>query len=73
LLRTLVLSSRVYFEEREFNPSNREDEQTVFDVAANWKLNPNVQIRGGYRYATQDSLFNSFDDHAFTIAVRFFP
>lgn len=73
LLRTLVLTSRVYFEEREFNPSNRQDEQTVFDVGANWKLNPNVQIRGGYRFATQDSAVNAFDDHAFTIAVRFFP
>lgn len=73
LLRTLVVSGRLYFENREFNPSNREDDQTVFDVGANWKLNPNVQIRGGYRFATQDSPVNPFDDHSFTIAVRFFP
>lgn len=73
LLRTLVLSSRLYFENREFNPSNREDDQTVFNVGANWKLNPNVQIQGGYRFATQDSTINPFDDHSVSIAIRFFP
>jgi hypothetical protein len=75
LLRTLVLSSRLYFETREFNPSNREDDQTVFSAGANWKLNPNVQISGGYRFASQESVISAFefDDHSFTIAVRFFP
>ena len=73
LLRTLVLSSSLYFENREFNPSNREDDQTVFSAGANWKLNPNVQISGNYRFATQDSSVNPFDDHSVTIAVRFFP
>ena len=73
LLRTLVLSGGVFFETREFNPSNREDDQTVFNLGANWKLNPNVQIRGGYRYATQDSVVNPFDDHSLSIAIRFFP
>ncbi|MCR9194041.1 MAG: outer membrane beta-barrel protein [Hyphomonas sp.] len=73
LLRTLVLTSRISFENREFNPSNREDDLTVFNVGANWKLNPNVQIRGGYTYASQDSTVNPFDDHTFSIAIRFFP
>ncbi|MCR9079572.1 MAG: outer membrane beta-barrel protein [Hyphomonadaceae bacterium] len=73
LLRTLVLTSQLSFENREFNPSNREDDQTVFNVGANWKLNPNVQIQGGYRFATQDSNVNPFDDHSVTIAIRFFP
>ncbi|NQY97391.1 MAG: outer membrane beta-barrel protein [Henriciella sp.] len=73
LLRNLVLSSNVYFETREFNPSNREDEQTVFSASANWKLNPNVHIRGGYSFATQDSPVASFDDQRFTIALRIFP
>lgn len=73
LLRTLVLSSSLYFENREFNPSNREDDQTVFSAGANWKLNPNVQISGNYRFATQDSNVNAFDDHSFTVALRFFP
>lgn len=73
LLRTLVLTSRVSFENRQFNPSNREDDLTLFSVGANWKLNPNVQVRGGYTFATQDSTVNPFDDHRVTIALRFFP
>ena len=73
LLRTLVLTSQVAFENRQFNPSNREDDLTVFNVGANWKLNPNVQIRGGYTYATQDSTINPFDDHTISVAIRFFP
>ena len=73
LLRTLLLSGDVYFETREFNPSGREDEQTVFDLGATWKLNPNVQLQGGYRHVNQDSVFDSFDDNIFTITLRFFP
>ena len=73
LLRTLDLSGEANIENREFNPSTREDEQTVLDLGATWKLNPNVQVRGGYRFTTQDSNFDSFDDNTFTISLRFFP
>lgn len=73
LLRTLLLSGDAYFETREFNPIGREDDQTVFDLAATWKLNPNMQLRGGYRHVNQDSVFDSFDDNIFTITLRFFP
>ncbi len=73
LLRSLVLSSGMYFETREFNPSNREDEQTSFNVGATWKMNSNIHVRGGYRFVTQDSLFDPFDDNVFTLSVRFFP
>lgn len=73
LLRTLVLTSQISFENRQFNPSNREDDLTLLNLGANWKLNPNVQIRGGYTYANQDSEFNPFDDHRISVAIRFFP
>ncbi len=73
LLRTLVLTSRLAFENRQFNPSNREDDLTIFNLGANWKLNPNVQIRGGYAFTSQDSTVNPFDDHTLSIAIRFFP
>ena len=73
LLRTLVLTSRVSFENRQFNPSNREDDLTVLNLGANWKLNPNVQIRGGYSFASQDSTVNPFDDHTLSVTIRFFP
>lgn len=73
LLRTVVLSGEAYIENREFNPSAREDEQTVLDLGATWKLNPNIQVRGGYTFTTQDSDFNPFDDNTFTIALRLFP
>ena len=73
LLRTLVLSGDTYFETREFNPSTREDDLTVFDIGATWKMNRNVQIRGGYRFISQDSNVDEFDDNVLSVAIRFFP
>ena len=73
LLRTVILSGGLNYETREFNPGNREDEQTTFDVGAVWKLNQNIQVRGGYRFTKQESDFDPFEDNVLSLRLSFFP
>ena len=73
LLRTIILSGSLNYETREFNPFDREDEQTTFDVGAVWKLNRNIQVRGGYRFTKQESDFDPFEDNVISLRLSFFP
>ncbi|MEL6666079.1 MAG: outer membrane beta-barrel protein [Pseudomonadota bacterium] len=73
LLRTVILSGSLNYETREFNPFDREDEQTTFDVGAVWKLNQNIQVRGGYRFTKQESDFDPFEDNVLSLRLSFFP
>lgn len=73
LLRTVILSGDLAFENRDFNPTTRQDDQTRFSLGATWKLNPNIRLRGGYSYITQDSDFDAFDENLLTVSVSFFP
>ncbi|MEM7327212.1 MAG: outer membrane beta-barrel protein [Pseudomonadota bacterium] len=78
LMRNVVLSGDVTFEEREFPAvplvrPERTDEQVGYGFGATWKVNRNMHLLGGYQYTDRDSNFEPFDESRIFITLRLFP
>ena len=57
----------------DFENIDREDDRINLNVGANWKLNKNLWIEGGYELTDQTSSFQEFTDNRFLIKMRVFP
>jgi|GEM_PF-489565 len=73
LRRNLLLTANASYEQREFDPIDREDDQTGFGAGATWKVNRNIHVLGGIGYSTRDSDFEPFDETRASITVVFYP
>ena len=73
LLRNVVLTGDIVFEERDFSVINRTDEQTGYGVGATWKVNRNMHLLGGYQFTDRESDIEPFDESRVFITLRWFP
>lgn len=78
LMRNIVLSGNVDFEEREFPAvpllrPERTDEQVAYSVGATWKINRNMHLLGGYEFTDRESNFEPFDESRVFFTLRLFP
>lgn len=73
LLRNVVLTGDVTFEERDFSVINRTDEQVGYGVGATWKVNRNMHLLGGYQFSDRESDVEPFDESRVFVTLRLFP
>lgn len=73
LLRNVVLTGDVLFEERDFSAIGRTDEQTGYGAGATWKVNRNIHLQGGFQYTDNESDFEPFDESRVFVTLRLFP
>ena len=51
----------------------REDDRVNLQLGANWKINPNIWLEGGYQVIDQTSDVQSFTDNRALLKMRIFP
>ncbi len=75
LRRNVLLFGRAAYEEREYDEVSREDENTVFEVGATYKLNKRVHTSGFFRFRDRTSTedFETFDRNVFGVSVTLYP
>ena len=73
LMRKVSLNGGARLARFDFENIDREDDRINLNLGANWKLNKNLWIEGGYELMDQSSSFQEFTDNRFVIKMRVFP
>lgn len=55
LMRNIIVSVGVDFENNDFEGLAREEDVTGFDISAEYLINRNMSVKGGYRYEERDA------------------
>lgn len=69
----LFLTGEAGFTQYAFETIERDDDRVDLRVGANWKLNPNIWIEGGYEVIDHTSDVRPFTDNRMLLKMRIFP
>lgn len=69
----LFLSGEAGFSQYAFETIDRDDDRLDLRVGANWRINPNIWLEGGYEVIDQTSDVQSFTDNRMMVKMRIFP
>jgi hypothetical protein len=67
------LNGEAGFSNYDYETIEREDDRVNLQVGANWKINPNIWLEGGYQVIDQTSDVQSFTDNRALLKMRIFP
>lgn len=67
------LNGEAGYAQYEFELIDRDDDRLDLKLGANWKLNPNIWLEGGYQISDQTSDFQAFTDNRVVLKMRVFP
>ena len=73
LTSKIYLTGEAGFTQYAFETIDRDDDRVDLSVGANWKINPNIWLEGGYQVIDQTSDVQAFTDNRMLLKMRIFP
>jgi len=73
LTTKLSVNGEAGFAQYAFETIDRDDDRVNLGIGANWKINPNIWLEGGYQVIDQTSDVQSFTDNRALLKMRIFP
>lgn len=73
LTSKLSLNGAAGFAQYAYETIDRDDDRVDLQIGANWKINPNIWLEGGYQVIDQTSDVQSFTDNRALLKMRIFP
>ena len=66
-MRNLVLKTKFEYEKQDFEDISREDDNKIFDLGVEYRMNRRLWLSAGYRYWDRDISPNSVGGREFTL------
>ena len=73
LTSKLSIKGEAGFAQYTYETIDRDDDRVDLQIGANWKINPNIWLEGGYQVIDQSSDVQSFTDNRALLKMRIFP
>ena len=73
LTSKLSINGEAGFAQYAYETIDRDDDRVNLHLGANWKINPNIWLEGGYQIIDQTSDVQAFTDNRALLKMRIFP